>query len=338
MHRELHRSSSRARKGAGDGLLDLARSARDLHCTTAVSYWEEVRVSTVEVGRLFILRSPPLSPQAGRRGPQSTLVQSNVFDPTTPHCADDISQWSYKRNGLPPRSVYLRTPSNLRTPSVLRSETMGFSTILSLTLPFVLAIGTAAENMNTEELKDSDFVFDFSKLPNNLETDAGTFQLIGSATQPGLVDSGAAIARVVLRPGAINMPHYHPRATEVIFVVRGRLRVCFNQENGGNRFCNDVKAGQLAVFPITTIHYQQNAGDDEAEFIAILTSDNPGAYSLPPRLFELPSEVLASAFDRTVMAINRWRDRIPSNPAPRGRGRGAIPAATVEEALALSGF
>eukprot|EP00180_Rhodochaete_pulchella_P003419 Plantae.Rhodophyta-Rhodochaete_pulchella.ctg5816.p1 GENE.Plantae.Rhodophyta-Rhodochaete_pulchella.ctg5816~~Plantae.Rhodophyta-Rhodochaete_pulchella.ctg5816.p1 ORF type:complete len:178 (-),score=18.73 Plantae.Rhodophyta-Rhodochaete_pulchella.ctg5816:1033-1497(-) len=153
---------------------------------------------------------------------------------------------------------------------------------------------------------------------------------------PGLLGNGAAIARVTLQPGAINQPHIHPRAAEMLYLVHGMLRVCFVEENGGSRFCNDLRAGEAAIFPIGTIHYQQNFGHSVVEFIAVLTSDNPGVTTLPARLFDLPSEALGASFNRPIPVINRLRNGLPANPS--GQGRAGPPAATLRRALEVSGF
>jgi oxalate decarboxylase/phosphoglucose isomerase-like protein (cupin superfamily) len=57
-----------------------------------------------------------------------------------------------------------------------------------------------------------------------------------------------------LDPCAINLPHIHPSATELLFVLKGSMKTTFVEENGGRTIVNVVNASQTTVFPRGLIH------------------------------------------------------------------------------------
>jgi hypothetical protein len=73
-----------------------------------------------------------------------------------------------------------------------------------------------------------------------------------------------------LGPCGINLPHTHPRATEINFSVDGDLIVGFYQENGAEFIMNEVHKNQVAVFPKGAIHFEQNLNCVPATFVAAL--------------------------------------------------------------------
>jgi len=57
-----------------------------------------------------------------------------------------------------------------------------------------------------------------------------------------------------LNPCALNTPQVHPRATELFFVISGRFKIFFTEENGGQKIVNEVSTGQVTFFPQGLIH------------------------------------------------------------------------------------
>ncbi|CAN0395162.1 unnamed protein product, partial [Ectocarpus sp. 12 AP-2014] len=102
------------------------------------------------------------------------------------------------------------------------------------------------------------------------------------------------MALVNLDACTINLPHIHPRATEMQYVINGEhLRVAFVEENGGEgAVVNDLSQGDVTFFPQGLIHYEQNLGCEPVTFLAALNNDDPGAVTITTRFFELPSEAI----------------------------------------------
>jgi len=127
---------------------------------------------------------------------------------------------------------------------------------------------------------------------------------------PGLNTLGIAAARIDFAKGGINPPHTHPRATELLLVVKGELYVGFVSTNGtvNTLFATTVKPGELFVFPRGLVHFQLNVGKGPALAFAALNSQNPGAQAIAPALFmpDIKDEVLEKGFridGKTVDAI-----------------------------------
>ncbi|XP_022925750.1 putative germin-like protein 2-1 isoform X1 [Cucurbita moschata] len=118
---------------------------------------------------------------------------------------------------------------------------------------------------------------------------------------PGLNTLGISLARVDYAPRGINPPHTHPRATEILTVLEGTLLVGFVTSNTENRlFTKVLQKGDVFVFPIGLIHFQQNIGYGHAVAIAALSSQNPGVITIANAVFgsnpDIPTDVLAKAF------------------------------------------
>ncbi|TVU22731.1 hypothetical protein EJB05_32448, partial [Eragrostis curvula] len=112
-----------------------------------------------------------------------------------------------------------------------------------------------------------------------------------------------------LRPGGLNPPHTHPRATEIIFVIEGVLEVGFIT-TADKLFSKIITKGDVFVFPRGLVHFQQNRGHGPATVIAGFNSQLQGTQQVAMTLFgatpPVSSDILAKAFridNRLVDAI-----------------------------------
>eukprot|EP00180_Rhodochaete_pulchella_P002908 Plantae.Rhodophyta-Rhodochaete_pulchella.ctg4623.p1 GENE.Plantae.Rhodophyta-Rhodochaete_pulchella.ctg4623~~Plantae.Rhodophyta-Rhodochaete_pulchella.ctg4623.p1 ORF type:complete len:222 (-),score=34.58 Plantae.Rhodophyta-Rhodochaete_pulchella.ctg4623:52-717(-) len=184
---------------------------------------------------------------------------------------------------------------------------------------------------------DHGFKIDFDEIPPTFENGQGTVRVASGWSHPGLSSSGFLLVQLILKARAINLPHIHPHAGEVLIVQKGSLRTCIVTEYSDSPACSDLEAGQGTTFPAGSIHYEQNFGDGKAEYLIILNNENPGMILLPAALLKLPSEALSAAFNRPINAINEFRER-STTETPARSGPGARPAKTWVEAFKLSGF
>ena len=82
----------------------------------------------------------------------------------------------------------------------------------------------------------------------------------------------------------MSTPHYHPRATEFLYMISGsNLKVGFAQENGVRFVSNVLNPGQGTIFPKGSIHYQANLDCEPATFVACLNSEDPGVGTVAQR-------------------------------------------------------
>ncbi|KAL3637323.1 hypothetical protein CASFOL_019622 [Castilleja foliolosa] len=114
-------------------------------------------------------------------------------------------------------------------------------------------------------VKADDFFFRGLHLPGNTSNRIGAaLTSVNVASVPGLNTLGLSMARLDLARNCFVPPHYHPRATEVITVLKGYLEVGF-VESSYNRtqYRKFLKKGDVFVLPIGLMHYfrnSQNAG------------------------------------------------------------------------------
>ncbi|KAJ7817903.1 RmlC-like cupin domain-containing protein [Mycena olivaceomarginata] len=149
-------------------------------------------------------------------------------------------------------------------------------------------------------------VFDFSNTQN--------------VTRAGKAGTGISGAVAFIEPCGLNIPHMHPRASEILINIEGILDTGFVQENG---FATEVETQlglfQATVFPMGSIHYQQNPTCSRAMFVAGLSSDDPGRSDIATNFWMLPSAVVNATlgFPTSIGSgnIDQWRAHIPANLA-----------------------
>ena len=156
---------------------------------------------------------------------------------------------------------------------------------------------------NSKDVSDKDFFFSGLDCPGNTSNRQGSSVTAMNVEQiPGLNTLGISMVRIDFQPYGINTPHTHPRATEILIVLEGKLGVGFVTSNAdGNRLIYRVlKKGDVFVFPIGLIHFQINIGRSKVVAIAALSSQNPGVITVANAVFgstpAISKDVLTKAF------------------------------------------
>ncbi|BFG28257.1 hypothetical protein CerSpe_145310 [Prunus speciosa] len=148
----------------------------------------------------------------------------------------------------------------------------------------------------------NDFFFSGLHLAGNTSNAVGSrVTLVNVAQIAGLNTLGISIARIDYAPWGINPPHTHPRASEILTVLEGSLKVGFVTSNPENRLITKVlEKGDVFVFPVGLVHFQQNVGYGNAVAIAALSSQNPGVITIANAVFgskpDISADILAKAF------------------------------------------
>ncbi|KAD6454067.1 hypothetical protein E3N88_08773 [Mikania micrantha] len=129
-----------------------------------------------------------------------------------------------------------------------------------------------------------------------------------TAELPGLNTFGISMARIDFAPMGINPPHMHPRASEILTVIEGRILVGFVTSNPENRLITKIlEKGDVFVFPQGLIHFQKNLENKYAVAIAGLSSQNPGVITIANAVFgsnpDIPGDILAKAFQVDVKFV-----------------------------------
>lgn len=165
--------------------------------------------------------------------------------------------------------------------------------------------------------KDPDAVtvndFIYHGLHNRGDTNNGNRQKTTQVfvTQlPGLNTLGAAFARLDFDVGGINVPHTHPRATEIFLVMEGALYMGFIT-TANKLFVTTLYKGDVFVFPRGLVHFQINVGSGPALAFAGFNSQAPGLLQIAPSLFNstppIDDSVLRNGFRTDQATVDQIR-------------------------------
>ncbi|BBH01168.1 RmlC-like cupins superfamily protein [Prunus dulcis] len=154
------------------------------------------------------------------------------------------------------------------------------------------------------------FFFSGLHIPGNTSNPVGGKVTPVNVVQiPGLNTLGISLARIDYAQWGVIPPHTHPRATEILTVLEGSLYVGFVTSNPDNKLISKVLyKGDVFVFPVGLVHFQQNVGKGHAVSLSSLSSQNPGVNTIANAVFganpSISDDILAKSFqvDKTVIS------------------------------------
>ncbi|CAN0900493.1 Germin-like protein 9-3 [Linum grandiflorum] len=175
---------------------------------------------------------------------------------------------------------------------------------------------------------DPDILSDFILPDNVTEVDSSFFTYTGArailesdppssftvtevsmAEFPALNGQGVSFAVLQLPAGSTYPPHNHPRAAEILLVIRGCVEVGLVI---GNKclYNQRLSVGDMFVFPKGLVHFAFNGGDGVATALAAFGSASPGTVMLPDSLFasNIDDAILASSFNTNVTIIQAIKE------------------------------
>ncbi|XP_027159575.1 germin-like protein subfamily 3 member 2 [Coffea eugenioides] len=158
-----------------------------------------------------------------------------------------------------------------------------------------------------------DFVYAGIKSPGDFKKTGFAATPVSSTVFPGLNTLGMSFVRADFAAGGVNVPHYHPRATEVGFVLEGKIYSGFIDTK--NRvFARVLEKGEVMVFPRGLVHFQMNVGDSAATILGSFDSQNPGLVKIPAAIFgsEIKDELLLKAFGFNSKELAKLRKHFES--------------------------
>ncbi|CAF0993287.1 unnamed protein product [Didymodactylos carnosus] len=166
-------------------------------------------------------------------------------------------------------------------------------------------------------LNPKDYIFDFLNSKTGRANGTGG-QAVAATSQnfPALMSNGMAMTVGYIGPCGINLPHTHPRATEMNLILEGQFQSGFYDFNTKSFVMNVVKKHMVSLFPRGVIHFEQNLGCQPATFVAVFNSDVPGVLTIADGFFGLPAEIIgASLGDLKIQSVDDLRKYLPKNPA-----------------------
>ncbi|MCO5595145.1 hypothetical protein L7F22_049183 [Adiantum nelumboides] len=111
-----------------------------------------------------------------------------------------------------------------------------------------------------------------------------------------------------MRPCGVNLPHTHPRSSEMLTLVSGGpLQVGF-VDTEGVRHIDILYPGDVTIFPRGLLHFELNVGKRTALYISALNSQNPGVLTAAGALLNIPSRALATSLNRTIQEVEALQE------------------------------
>ncbi|XP_059433284.1 auxin-binding protein ABP19a-like [Corylus avellana] len=155
-----------------------------------------------------------------------------------------------------------------------------------------------------------DFVFSGLGVAGNT---TGTFNKAAtipafSAQLPGVNGLGFSFARLDMEPGGVYPIHTHPRATEAIIVLEGKITAGF-VSSANTVYYKTLKQGDVMIFPQGLPHFVVNAGSTPVQVFVSFSSANPGIQILDFSLFsnDFPSELIAATSFLDIPQIKKLK-------------------------------
>ncbi|XP_054801859.1 germin-like protein subfamily 2 member 4 isoform X2 [Prosopis cineraria] len=170
---------------------------------------------------------------------------------------------------------------------------------------------------DSSKVNASDFFSDIAAKPKPTNNTFGS-AVTGVNVQviPGLNTLGVSMSRIDYAPSGLNPPHTHPRATEIVFVLKGQLDVGFIT-TANKLISKTIKNGEIFVFPKGLVHFQKNNGKVPASVIAAFNSQFPGTQSVATTLFAasppVPDHVLTQTFQVGTKMVDKIKSRLKPN-------------------------
>ena len=191
---------------------------------------------------------------------------------------------------------------------------------LLATLFFASSISSQKSALQERQaFKPKDFVYNLFGSQPNVVGAGGTGRRAAIEEMPALHGLGVSSVRFDILPCGINLPHVHPRGTELFHVLEGKFLTGFLEENSGRYIEHNLTAGEVTFFPQGLIHFEQNLECRNATFLSAFSSEDPGVLQITNRLFDINKEALSSSFNQVDTVIDYLKVSLGTNPA-KGRG------------------
>ncbi|PIN01271.1 hypothetical protein CDL12_26221 [Handroanthus impetiginosus] len=164
---------------------------------------------------------------------------------------------------------------------------------------------------NPRLVTPDDFIFSGIKSPTRNFSDMGFSSIpVNPTTFPGLNTLGMSFVRADLRSGGINPPHFHPRATETVYVLQGKVYSGF-VDSTNRVFAKVIEQGDVMVFPRGLVNFQMNVGKSNATIFCCCNSQNPRMQKIPNVVIGsgINDELLEKAFGLSTGEISKMKRR-----------------------------
>jgi len=193
-------------------------------------------------------------------------------------------------------------------PHMNRRELVGAAGVVAASglAPAVAAAATGKSHNEGPTLPKSDESnkFDFARIEPQVVRPGGTVKECTGENFPVLVDNAAASFLLVLEPGAVREPHWHPNAWELDVPLSGHGRL--GVANPEDTFSvQDILPGQIGFIPQGYAHYIENVGSEELRWVVVFNNTQPDDIGLSTTFAGMPTHTFTDTFGLPKGALAR---------------------------------
>lgn len=172
-----------------------------------------------------------------------------------------------------------------------------FFTFMIISVTFshsLVGVQPETETNNEASLTEGKFLFHLSELPPE-DYKAGSIRRGQRSNFPSL--NGLAAFSLMIDKDGLRVPHWHPNASELDFVIQGTAKIgIVSSMPVAYQQTLIARPGDLVFIPQGYFHYIENVGDDQLQMLVIFDNDSPDDLPITWGFSGLPKEVLGTTF------------------------------------------
>jgi oxalate decarboxylase len=162
-------------------------------------------------------------------------------------------------------------------------------------VPAIASAGVAAGDQPTLPKSNESNRFDFSKIEPQVVRAGGTVTECTGDNFPVLNGNQAAAFLLVLKPGAVREPHWHPDAWEVDVPLSGRGRL--GVVNPDDTYSvQELVPGDIGFIPQGYAHYIENTGRTDLRWMVVFNDTHPDDIGLSTTFAGMPTHTFSDTF------------------------------------------
>lgn len=105
-------------------------------------------------------------------------------------------------------------------------------------------------------------------------TEGGAITKCNETNFPVLAGNDAAIYLLILKPGALREPHWHPNAWELDYCVSGKGRLGIVTPEKTEKIV-ELEAGDVGFIPQGWGHFIENVSNEDVKFVVAFNASKP---------------------------------------------------------------
>jgi oxalate decarboxylase len=158
-------------------------------------------------------------------------------------------------------------------------------------------------------LDKDQYHFPVAKAKPTATTPGGTVTELTENNFPIFKGNAAGVFYLVLKPGGLREPHWHPNAWEMDYCVEGKGELGVVTPEGDRRV-QTLSPGDIGFIPQGWAHYIRNVGTGEMKFVVVFNNSRPNDIGLSTMFGGMPT----NTFSQTLSVPGATLDSARKSP------------------------